>query len=231
MRQKVSVLIPFIILVLILLVGCSNGIPNTEAINNTTIYASNSGITQTKAIERTVNDLINSYYQNISRKIALSKIDVLKIQEYKYSYLALVLYSGEGPELRLVMIAKDKNGEYAIAKTVCGDMAISMGFEANSVEDGKSTILFGNLNEYTWKAITDERKPTDYEKMAIEFDSGRTIEESIKGNKGYIIVADANQKVKDMRLFNSKSEVVISLKDISGIKEKETRRFNNIFGR
>ncbi|WP_418791946.1 hypothetical protein [Phosphitispora sp. TUW77] len=179
-----------------------------------------------KTIENIITGLVIDYYSNSGRSIDRNKILVCKIKPYESGYLALTLYAGEGPQLVLFYIDKDKNNNYLISKKSYGELAISMGFSANRVVDNDNTIIFGNLNESTWMPSTDKRKLTNYSKMTVKFENGKLINEDFKTReKGYIILLNSNSRVVSILLYDSKNQIVNSLEDFNqcgnGINDTE----------
>lgn len=196
-------------LMVLTLIGCSSN----EDSNKSLFNHSDS--------ERAV-ELVKNYYQNSSRKIEVKDLTIVESKPYSSGYLILAWYKGEGPDVTLFYIAKDKD-EVIIKKKYTVEPATSMGFAVNKVFYGNNVILFSNLNEETWVPPNgDKRVKTDYSKMLVNA-SGKKINEDITGSEGYIVVLP-NGEINDVILYNSQGEIVNTMEDLKkyGVIGQET---------
>jgi len=205
MKKPISFIVA-LFLMLSVSVGCSN---NTASKNQKADES-------IKAIEGTVSNMVIGYYKNLGRQIDVNQVILCKIKQYKEGYLALAWYTGEGSQATLFYIKKGKNNEYIISKKVDMEPALSLGFSVKRVADGNNIILCSNLNEETWVPPNDDKRfKADYAKIVVSLNNGTTIEEDVKGDKGYIIALSGNPDVVDIRLYNSRGKIINSLSDLS----------------
>ena len=139
------------------------------------------------------------------------KFEVFKVERYRKGYLALVFYSGEGPFTVLLHLVKDAKSGYVVSRRADLSHPISMGFAVNRIADGDYTVLSSILNNTSWIPNEDKRYRVDYNRMVVEFTNGEIIEEYVQGEKGYVIILDSKARVKDVRFYDLKGEVIDTL--------------------
>lgn len=140
-----------------------------------------------------------------------TKFEVFKVKPYRKGYLALVIYGGEGYFTELIHVVRDAKRGYVVSRRAELSFPISMGFAVNSIVDGDYTVLSSVLNNTSWIPSEDRRYRVDYNRMVVEFANGEIIEEHVQGEKGYIIILESKARVKDVRLYDLKGEVIDSL--------------------
>jgi hypothetical protein len=130
--------------------------------------------------------------------------------------------------LTLFKIRTVDDDGYKITSGTEGEYSISMGFSANMVIYGNTSIVFGDLRSDTWVPETDTRKKTGYTNIKVILDDGKTISEDVSGDAGYIIILGSNKEIDNMNFYNEKGETVNVLSDIGGVHKIKNTVYSNI---
>lgn len=167
----------------------------------------NGKVSQQSLMEE-INNFISSKFKKETENGGYIK--VLKIKEFQGGNLVLARSRGkEGASfISLFNLGKDTNGKLFIKAKASTEEVYSPGFGVNRMLYRNSTLFFGNLNKKAWDPKTDKVKETNYSEMTVEFDDGKKVEEKIENDEGYVLIADNDVKIKDMKLYNNKGEIV-----------------------
>lgn len=151
--------------------------------------------------------LISKYFNTDAQS---GNISVLKVQSYTDGYVTAAMYKGSGSHLVLFKMGK---GGSAITANGEGEAASSSDYSVNIISDGDKTILFGDFKD----------SAADYKKIDFVFDNDSHITETVQGDRGYVVVADGNLKIKDFTLFGTNDDVKSTYQDFKKANSSITR--------
>lgn len=177
------------------------------------------GLISGKANKR-IEAAIEEYYLAVDPNNK-GELKIHNIKEHGTGYLVLTeKYSGDGHSGTILFLV-DK--DFSATAAASGDIPLSPCFSANVVKHQGKSIIYGNFKNKKWDPKTDLVSEVQIDNIAIEFEDGSVINDSVSVDKGYIIVVDTLSGIKDIKLYNKKGELQSDLLNESYLTEYSFR--------
>lgn len=107
-------------------------------------------------------------------------------------------------------VVKQNDGAYEVTAMKDGERGVSSGFSAHVLATDTLTILFGDTSSSVYDFPNDRRLDVDFTKINIVLAQGETRTEEIAGNAPYLLVFDEMLEIADLEFVDAELNVKYS---------------------